>query len=170
MRISLREATPREAEAVAALRTEAACHLAKTHGRGHWSCAVPASTVLQRMRAGTVFLVGERGREVATFALTPRKPWSIDPSHFSAAHRPLYLVDMAVAPDHQGEGIGRACMAEVERLARAWPADAIRLDAYDAAAGAGGFYRRCGYREVGRALYRKVPLLYYEAVLVHETP
>ena len=165
MRISLREATAQEADAVAALRTEVADHLTKTHGRGHWSYAVSAKSVLQRMRTGKVFLVRKRGREIATLALTPQKPWSIDPSYFSEARRPLYLVDMAVAPEHQREGIGRVCMMEVEHLARAWPADAIRLDAYDAAAGAGGFYRRCGYHEVGRALYRKVPLLYYETTL-----
>src|ERR1035437_7340522 len=34
---------------------------------------------------------------------------------------------------------------EVERIAKAWPADAIRLDAYDAEAGAGPFYASCGW-------------------------
>ena len=40
---------------------------------------------------------------------------------------------------------------------RAWPADAIRLDAYDAAAGAGGFYAKFGCTEVGRVSYRDTP-------------
>jgi len=39
---------------------------------------------------------------------------------------------------------------------------AIRLDAYDAEAGAGRFYARCGYTELGRAIYRSAPLIYYE--------
>jgi hypothetical protein len=47
----------------------------------------------------------------------------------------------------------------------AWPADAIRLDAWDAQAGAGEFYRKCGYREVGRAAYRKTRLIYFELAL-----
>jgi GNAT superfamily N-acetyltransferase len=45
-----------------------------------------------------------------------------------------YLLAMAVTPAKQRQGIGRRCMEEAKRIARAWPADAIRLDAYDAAA------------------------------------
>jgi len=48
---------------------------------------------------------------------------------------------------------------------REWPGDAIRLDAYDADAGAGGFYSNCGFREVGRVNYRGTPLVYYELLL-----
>jgi len=32
-------------------------------------------------------------------------------------------------------------------------------------AGAGEFYRKCGFRETGRATYRTVPLIYYERLL-----
>jgi hypothetical protein len=46
-----------------------------------------------------------------------------------------------------------------------WPADAVRLDAYQGPAGAGGFYERCGFREVGRAAYRGTPLIYFELLL-----
>ena len=46
-----------------------------------------------------------------------------------------------------------------------WPANSIRLDAYDDPAGAGGFYRACRYREVAHVTYRDVPLLYYELLL-----
>jgi len=72
---------------------------------------------------------------------------------------------VAVAPAHQRKGIGRRCLAYADQLAREWPADAIRLDAFDRATGAGGFYQRCGYREVGRATYRKTPLIYYERLI-----
>ena len=51
------------------------------------------------------------------------------------------------------------------RATQAWPADAIRLDAYDADAGAGDFYAKCGFREVGKATYREVPLRYFEKLL-----
>ena len=45
-------------------------------------------------------------------------------------------------------------MEEVRRIGKQWQSDAIRLDAWDAAAGAGEFYRKCGFREVGRVRYR----------------
>jgi GNAT superfamily N-acetyltransferase len=50
-------------------------------------------------------------------------------------------------------------------VARDWPADAVRLDAYDAPAGAGPFYEKCGWEERGRVVYRKCPLIYYERLL-----
>jgi ribosomal protein S18 acetylase RimI-like enzyme len=72
---------------------------------------------------------------------------------------------MAVHPDWQCQGIGRLCIEEAKRLATQWPGDAIFLDAYDAAAGAGEFYRKCGFREVGRVTYRNAPLIYFEMLL-----
>jgi predicted N-acetyltransferase YhbS len=72
---------------------------------------------------------------------------------------------MAVAPELQRQGIGRDLVREGLAVARTWPSQAIRLDAYDAAAGAGEFYAKCGFREVGRVTYRTVPLVYFELLL-----
>jgi GNAT superfamily N-acetyltransferase len=114
----------------------------------------------------SLYLVARQGSDlVATLRLVSKKPWSIDPSFFTKVRRPLYLLDMAVLPGLQRQGVGRQLLAEAIPVARAWPADAIRLDAYDAPAGAGEFYARNGYREVARASYRKTPLIYYERVL-----
>jgi ribosomal protein S18 acetylase RimI-like enzyme len=48
------------------------------------------------------------------------------------------------------------------KLVKAAGGEAVRLDAYDAAAGAGEFYEKCGFVEVGRVTYRLNPLIYYE--------
>lgn len=72
---------------------------------------------------------------------------------------------MAVDPARQRRGIGRAYVAQARTLAACWPADAIVLDAYDADAGAGEFYCKCGFREVGRVTYKKTPLIYFEMLL-----
>jgi GNAT superfamily N-acetyltransferase len=72
---------------------------------------------------------------------------------------------MAVDPLVQRRGIGRRLVREAIAAGRAWPADAIRLDAYDAEAGAGPFYAKCGFREVGRVSYRGNPLVYFELLL-----
>ena len=68
-------------------------------------------------------------------------------------------------PTHQQRGIGRALLGEATRSARAFPAQAIWLDAYDAPAGAGGFYAACGFRECGRRAYRSTPLVYFEQAI-----
>jgi GNAT superfamily N-acetyltransferase len=102
---------------------------------------------------------------VGTLSLQTKKPWAIDLAYFSVVGRSLYLHDMAVLPELQGNGIGKRLVDEAKEVARAWPSDAIRLDAYDGAAGAGNFYARCGFAEVGRKTYRGVPLVYYELIL-----
>ena len=82
----------------------------------------------------------------------------------------MYLLAMAVAPTRQRRGIGQRCLEEATRIAQAWPADAIRLDAYDAKAGGGSFYQRCGFAEVAHVSYRKTPLIYYELLLTKTGP
>src|SRR5262249_40861024 len=104
-------------------------------------------------------------RIIATLRLATKKPWAIDTAYFTVARKPLYLTGMAVHPDMQRRGIGRRLMKEAEAVARAWPADVIRLDAFDGVAGAGPFYVKCGFREVARVIYKKDPLVYLELVL-----
>jgi len=72
---------------------------------------------------------------------------------------------MAVHPSVQRQGLGRRLLKEAEAVARAWPSDAIRLDAYDGGPGAGAFYAKCGFREAGRVTYRGVPLVYFELLV-----
>ena len=45
-------------------------------------------------------------------------------------------------------------MEHVKQVAKEWPVDAIRLDAYDRPSGAGPFYKKCGFKKLGRAVYR----------------
>lgn len=160
--IRLERARIGEAAAIAALRTAANAALTDRFGAGFWSGIVTERWVRFRMRNESVFVVRRRGRILATLILAAKKPWSIDRTCFSPVTRPLYLIEMAVDPACQREGIGRACLAEAARIAATRRADAILLDAFDAKAGAGGFYRACGFREVGRATYRRVPLIYFE--------
>jgi ribosomal protein S18 acetylase RimI-like enzyme len=148
------------------LRNAVAQHLTDGYGHGHWSGQVTQRRMVADMRHKGTTLVARAGAEVvATLRLVTKKPWAIDRTVFSPSRRPLYLIDMAVAPAFQRQGLGRRCLEEAVRFAQAFPADAIRLDAYDAEAGAGGFYAKCGFREVGRATYRGTPLVYFELVL-----
>lgn len=165
--IDVRFATATEADAaeIAQLRTAVADHLTQVYGSGHWSAAVTARGVLHGLRTSRVLVARSGTRVVATLRLGTKKPWAIDPKYFTTVPRPLYLTDMAVEPALQRQGIGRLLLEEARLIAWEWPADAIRLDAYDADAGAGPFYAKCGYCQVGRALYRKTPLLYFELLL-----
>ena len=155
----------RDALAIAHLRNRVAERLTIDFGGGHWSSMCTEQGVVQGILSSRV-LVARRDRvPVATLRLTVRKPWAIGRKYFVAGTRPIYLVDMAVDPACQREGIGRALIEEAKRVVKGWPGDAIRLDAYDAPAGAGEFYLKCSFREVGRATYRATPLVYFEFLL-----
>jgi len=110
--------------------------------------------------------VGRSGKRVLTvLRLAPKKPWAIDVAYFTPVKRPLYLTGMAVSVAHQRQGLGRLALEDARGVAAAWPADSIRLDAYDAEVGAGAFYARCGFRERGRVVYKGGPLVYCEMLL-----
>jgi GNAT superfamily N-acetyltransferase len=165
MRGLLTLADERDAPAVAALLTSVATSLTAQHGIGHWSSTITAKGVRASMKRASVFVVRDGDGIAATLTLSVRKPWSIDRKHFTPVERPLYLIAMAVDLAHQRAGLGRACVAEAVALCAEWPGDALCLDAYDTDAGAGEFYRKCGFAEVGRATYRNTPLIYFERLL-----
>ena len=165
MRARLRVATDRDVAGIAKVRTDAALDLTARYGKGPWSSATSERGVRFAMTRGTVYCLTRRSVVVATLSLSTRKPWAIDPLHFTQAERPISLTDMAVDPTVQQRGLGRLCLEQAAELARHWPADAIRLDAWNAAAGAGDFYRKCGYREMGRVVYRTAPLIYFELIV-----
>lgn len=158
-------ATPEDAPAIAALRAAVADHLTARHGKGHWSWKATERGIVSSLRRSKILVARDESGVVGTLCLATKKPWAIDRSYFTDCQRPLYLTDMAVAPGLQRQGVGRLCLEEMKRIARDWPADAIRLDAYDGAAGAGDFYLKCGFREVGRVTYRATPLIYFETLL-----
>lgn len=150
---------------VTRLRAAVAEDLTRRFGHGHWSSVATEKAVLRDIRTSHVLLARTGSRAVGTLRLATRKPWAIDPKYFSQSANVLYLTDMAVDPQVQGRGIGRRCLEQARAVAAAWPADAIRLDAYDGEAGAGEFYRKCGFHERGRITYRRTPLVYYELLI-----
>jgi GNAT superfamily N-acetyltransferase len=154
-----------DAGEIASLHNAVAEALTSTFGTGPWTYETTERGVEFNMRTGRVYIARERGRIIGTLRLATRKPWAIDKSYFTPVERPLYLTDMAVIPARQRRGVGRAIMEDVLRIARRWPADAIRLDAWDAEAGAGAFYTKCGFVERGRVTYRRNPLIYFERLV-----
>jgi len=164
-RLSFSIAGAADAADIVALRTAAGERLTRDFGHGHWSSRVTERGVCRDITTSRVVTAYRGKRLVATLSLTTKKPWAIDPAYFHPVKRALYLHNMAVAPDCQRQGIGGRNLRNAVKLAREWPAGAIRLDAYDSPAGAGGFYAACGFREVGRVTYRTVPLVYFEMLL-----
>ena len=165
MRGGLTIATADDAAAVAALRNAVASALTARHGTGHWSSVSTDKGVRSSMKGSSVYVTRDERRVIAALTLATKKPSTIDRRCFTSVKRPLYLLGMAVDPARQGTGIGRKCLDEAVTICRKWPADALCLDAYDAEAGAGEFYRKCGFAEVGRAAYRGTSLIYFQMLV-----
>ena len=165
MGLKFRDAGPGDVAAIAALQNSVAGALTARFGEGHWSALSSERGAELALRHARVRL-GRSGKKIVTvLRLANKKPWAIDASYFTPVKRPVYLTGMAVSVAHQGQGSGQLALQDAAAIARAWPADAIRLDAYDAVAGAGGFYAKCGFAARGGAVYRGVPLKYYELLL-----
>lgn len=164
MPVNLQSATPADIPALVEIRTAVNRRLEEDFGPGFWCSRPTEKGAAFQFRRGGVYVV-RRKRLIATLILSRRKPWAIDRSYFSPSKLPLYITGMAVDPRYQRKGIGRQCMDQVRRLATEQGADQICLDAYDCPAGAGPFYQKCGFQEVGRTVYRIAPLIYYEMVL-----
>lgn len=165
MQLKFRNATLEDVAVIAALQNAAAGALTARFGVGHWSGLVSERGAALAQRHARV-RVGRLGKRVLTVVrLATKKPWAIDVNYFTPVKRPLYLTGLAISVAHQGLGLGRLALEDARAVAQAWPADAIRLDAYDAQAGAGRFYEKCGFQERGRVVYQRDPLVYYELLL-----
>ena len=166
LRFALAEASDRAA--LAALHRDVVDELTRRFGQGRWSGSPSEKVILLAFRKPkySKVLIARGGRRiVGTLHLHTKKSWAIDIKYFSKAERPLYLTGMAVEPSLQRQGIGRLLLQEAAKIAREWPADTIRLDAFDAEAGAGDFYAKSGFREVARVSYKGNPLIYFELML-----
>lgn len=165
MKLSIREAVAADAQEIVALRIAAADDLSARFGNGFWSSNTTDKGVMLGITTGKVLIATSAGMIVGTLTLSTRKPWAIDTAYFTKVKTPIYLTSMAVEPKLQGQGIGRDLLVAAEQAVRNWPGESIRLDAFDANAGAGEFYAKSGYKEVGRTIFRDVPLIYYELLL-----
>lgn len=123
--------------------------------------------MLRGLRTSRVLVA--RGHSSGAVRLAPKKPWAIDLAYFTAVPGAVYLHDLAVAGEAQQRAIGHRLIDEAKALAVGWPSQAIRRDAYNHAAGAESFCRRCGFREVGRVGYRRGPLVYFELLFLSPT-
>jgi GNAT superfamily N-acetyltransferase len=162
----IRVASRADISAIQTVRQRAADALVRAHGPGHWGWVPDRSNLLREMKRRTFYVVVSGDVVVGSFKLSCTAPGFFDLARFAEPDAPAtYLTGMAIDPDYQRQRIGRWCMSWIEPIARHDHSRAIRLDAYDHAAGAGPFYERCGYEQRGRLTFNGVNLLLYEKPL-----
>jgi GNAT superfamily N-acetyltransferase len=155
-----------DAAAIAALRMAAARDLTEKHGSGTWSFAAETeASVRAELRHSNLLFAREEGVMVGTLRLATKNPWIGDTTFFTPSERPIFLTSMAVLPRRQRQGIGRRLLFEARKVAAEMGGKVLRLDSYQGPAGAGDFYRKCGFREVHRGDYNGTPLIWFETPL-----
>ena len=165
MALSFRFATEADIPALLKLRLAVDADQKRRFGEDRWSTSISERSVARGLRYSRVLVATRNGRIIGALRMETKKPWAVDLRYFTPVARAVYLHDVNVEPLRQRSGVGRQLIERAKAAARAWPVDAIRLDAYDGPAGGGPFYEKCGFTQVGRAVYRRVPLLYFEVVL-----
>jgi GNAT superfamily N-acetyltransferase len=151
-----------DAAALTALRVTVTSDMARRFGAGPWSACPSKAVVVRQLRASQVLVARQSAEVVGTVRLIRANPHLLDASAFTPVGVALYLIGLAVAPDRRGQGIGGALVEACKALARAWPAQALWLDTYEHAAGAGRFYEKRGFRKVGPTVFKDAPMSFYE--------
>ena len=79
---------------------------------------------------------------------------------------------LAIAPEHQGKGLGKALIASVCEILRGMGCNALRIDTYAPNVSAQKLYERIGMRKAGevRFFHREQPFYCYELPLTSTCP
>src|SRR5689334_3516894 len=132
MNLSFSIASAADIPAIVTVLNQSSQVLTQQYGKGHWNYQVNEKGIAYGMKANAkVLLVKQEEDIIGTLRLATKKPWAIDVSYFTPVEQPLYLVDMAVSPAWQRKGIGTYMLQQAKQIAIDWPAQSIRLDAYD---------------------------------------
>ena len=165
MALSFRFASEGDIPALLKLRLAIDADQTRRFGHDRWSTTINEKSVARGLKSSRVLIATRHRRIIGALRMETKKPWAVDLRYFTPVAKAVYLHDVNVNPQLQRTGVGRKLMERAKAVAREWPVDAIRLDAYDGPSGGGPFYKKCGFTEVGRAVYRSVPLVYFECVL-----
>ncbi len=148
--LTLHKAIPDEIESLQEIVRLCGEDIGARFGLTFWSPPPPIELMRRQAVEKDVYTVKDGIETVATFTFgLSGWPEQSAPLWADAGHRAAYLSRLAVRPDRQGQGIGRWCLAETERLAEEQDCRAIRLDAIRAFAPPLALYRRLGYEERG---------------------
>jgi GNAT superfamily N-acetyltransferase len=140
-------ATPDDAHAIVALHAAIERHRSVAFPRTRrWK--VPAlARVLGGIRTCDTVVARDGGEIVASFRLDYAGGFA-GVAPFTEVPSSAYLRALVVLPARHRRGLGRRCLAEAERRARAHGAQVIRLDTNDDAFRGAELYTACGYRQV----------------------
>ncbi len=112
----------------------------------HDDCYV--QSLPKRTRRGGVFLVAKIGGARAGCVTAIRKPTRENSSWDATRHPSGLLMELHVAREFRGKGVGRQLLSAVETHFRSRGSDWLSLGVFPTYETAGALYRKMGYQEV----------------------
>lgn len=147
--VSIREATLDDLPTVHAVTQAVYEQIKPVIGEHAQVFGETVADLAQRMADGWTILVAEPKEQIVGAV----RCWSHEGE--------LYLGRLAVLPDAQHGGLGRALVAAVEARGRMLGLPSVRLGAYEDVAASRPYYERLGYHAVERVELRNAPGRYF---------
>jgi ribosomal protein S18 acetylase RimI-like enzyme len=148
----VREARPEDLPTVHSVTQTAYAPLINAIGTNVHVYAETPEQIGERLADGWTILLAEiSGQVVGAIRITEREG-------------ELYIGRLAVIPEAQHCGIGRALMAAAEERGHAWGLPSTRLGAYEDVAASRPYYERLGYQIIERIELRTAPGRYFFAM------
>ncbi|MCA9889968.1 MAG: GNAT family N-acetyltransferase [Anaerolineae bacterium] len=171
--LTLKQAQEADLQALYGILAVAGEHMHRTLGLEHWYPFRTFERFLEMTDREHIYAVFADDLLVATFNLNSqaRAYYRLD-MWADAEHRALYLGGVGVLPSHQGMGIGKWMMEEIERICQELDVQALRFDAIANHSRLLAFYDRLGYQrrafiDIDEAL-QLAPVIAYERVFAKE--
>jgi len=155
--VTFRLAIPSDAKAIFTMRLESAADLTRKLGIGHWSRESRISSIKERInlsdqtnpqRLSLYVAQSGTGEILGSVCVSSFPPGFWKRQHWlSPKANGLGVFNLVVPPRYQRQGIGSFLMAEVEKLAKVYGIEFVRLDAYTSNSESRSFYQALGYQE-----------------------
>jgi len=145
MQFELKEISLKDIEEVHALLVMCGENMYKKLGLTHWYPYPTLDQFKKNVAAKTLYGVFTNNSAVATFNLTNEPRTYYADNLWLQKGKALYVGNLGITPHLQGSGLGKWCMAQIEKIGIASNYDLIRFDALKAHPWLKSFYEKLGY-------------------------
>lgn len=140
-------------------------HMYETLGLSHWYPFMSMPLFIKSCLGKNNYQVLLDGQPVGLFNLTPKsRSYYHSGLWRNAKVNAFYFGNFAILPQHQGKGIGKWSMAQVDRITQEVGYSAVRFDALAAHTRLVEFYEKLGYEKRGTVEGAKGDLMCFEKV------
>ena len=166
MNIIFKKASEKNIPLAHALLSACGKHMHENLNLNHWHPFMSLKDFHLQISNKDLYLAYYDKELIATFNLSkePRDYYS-STIWVNSSEPAAYLGQLGIAPLWQGKGIGRLCMAEIERITKEMGCCSLRLDALNSHPWLKLFYLRLGYTACGTVKPNNWDLLCFEKVI-----